>query len=92
VDVPRLYRAAIALFGFSVTLNALDTLRTGGLALIDAGMALVGAGLVATVLVARDPDRHGYPTGTNVWVYVVVTCSLLAAAGVVVSLLSVVAR
>jgi hypothetical protein len=88
VNIPRLYRAAIALFGFSVTLNALDAILVDGLTLLDGAMALVGAGLVTTVVLARDPERHGHPTEPNLQFYLVFVGSVLMGAGTVVSFLS----
>ncbi|EJN61351.1 hypothetical protein [Halogranum rubrum] len=89
MNVPRLYRAAITLFGLSVALNALDAIRVDGFTALNAGVALTGAGIATLTLVVRDPERHGYPTEPNPQFYLVVIGSILVAASVYVSMTSV---
>ncbi|SFL15907.1 hypothetical protein SAMN04487950_2790 [Halogranum rubrum] len=89
MNVPRLYRAAITLFGLSFALNALDAIRVDGFTVLDAGVALVGSGIAALTLVARDPERHGYPTERNLQFYLVVVGSILVAASVFAPMISV---
>ena len=87
VNVPRLYRATLVLFGVSLAANALDSIRAGGPAASDVFLAGAAGTVTLAALLTRDPERHGIPTETGPWFYLVVLGSLLTVAGTALSLL-----
>lgn len=84
MDVPRLYRAAFTLVGFSMAANSLDSVLTTGLAVVDVVVLVAGTGIGLSMVFARgDPTKHGIPTEPGLRFYVVLVAALLSVAGLV---------
>lgn len=86
MNVPRLYRVAVAVVGLSLAANGLDTLRTSGLTVPTVVVTVGGGFLALTTLLARDPDEHGIPTEPGWQLYLVLVAAVLSAAGLALTL------
>ncbi|SDM74596.1 hypothetical protein SAMN04487949_2473 [Halogranum gelatinilyticum] len=86
MNVPRLYRVALAVVGASLAANGLDTLRTSGLSVPTVVVIVGGSFLAVTSLLVRDPDEHGIPTEPGWQLYLVLLAAVLTVVGLALTL------
>jgi hypothetical protein len=86
VNVPRLYRAAVAVVGLSLAANGLDSLRTSDLSVPTVVVIVGGSFLALTSLLARDPEKHGIPSEPGWQLYLVLCAAVLTVVGLALTL------